>query len=203
MITDDASGEIWNVYDAAIHGAAMEIERHAMGIGCRLAKAREEGDEMRARELRAQLIAMQQVKRYVLKKSELAYRTVYGKSRKDRQMTNGKRKGKNGELEFARLCRDEGFDARRTAQYCGKTGDAADVIGLPGVHVEVKRVERLNIDDAMAQARRDSQKSGRVPIVAHRKNNCEWLITMTAADWFEMFREWRGENSEVRKNEQK
>ena len=60
----------------------MEIERHAMGIGCRLAKAREEGDEGRARELRAQLIAMQQVKRYVLKRSERAYRTVYGKSRK-------------------------------------------------------------------------------------------------------------------------
>ena len=28
-------------------------------------------------------------------------------------MTNGKRKGKNGELEFARLCRDEGSAAWR------------------------------------------------------------------------------------------
>lgn len=195
MITDDASGEIWGVYDAAIHGAAMEIKRHAMGIGCRLAKAREEGNERRARELRAQLIAMQQVQRYVLKRSELAYRTVYGKSRKDRQMTNGKRKGKNGELEFARLCRDEGFDARRTAQYCGKTGDAADVIGLPGVHVEVKRVERLNVSDAMAQAVRDSAKSGKVPIVAHRKNNEGWLVTMRAQDWFKLYREWSGEES--------
>lgn len=107
-------------------------------------------------------------------------------------MTNGKQKGKRGELEFARLCRANGWEVRRTAQYCGNTGEAADVVGLPGVHVEVKRVERLNIDDAMSQARRDSKKSGRVPIVAHRKNNCEWLITMSASDWFEMFREWRG-----------
>ncbi len=110
-------------------------------------------------------------------------------------MTNGKQKGKRGELEFARLCRANGWNVRRTAQYCGNTGDAADVVGLPGVHVEVKRVERLNIEDAMAQARRDSKKSGRVPIVAHRKNNREWLITMRAADWFDMFREWRGEES--------
>ena len=65
------------------------------------------------------------------------------------------------------------------------------MVGLPGVHVEVKRVERLNIEDAMSQARRDSQRSGRVPIVAHRKNHCEWLITMTAEDWFEMLKEWR------------
>ena len=111
-------------------------------------------------------------------------------------MTNGKQKGKRGELEFARLCHANGWEVRRTAQYCGNTGEAADVVGLPGVHVEVKRVERLNIDDAMAQARRDSKKSGRVPIVAHRKNNCEWLITMTAEDWFEMFREWRGESND-------
>lgn len=111
-------------------------------------------------------------------------------------MTNGKQKGKRGELEFSRLCRANGWEVRRTAQYCGNTGEAADVVGLPGVHVEVKRVERLNIEDAMAQARRDSQKSGRVPIVAHRKNNCKWLITMTAEDWFDMFRDWRGESND-------
>ena len=105
-------------------------------------------------------------------------------------MTNGRRKGKRGELEFCRKCRECGWGVRRTAQYCGNTGEAADVVGLPGVHVEVKRVERLNIDDAMSQARRDSKKSGRVPIVAHRKNNCEWLITMTAKDWFRLYQEY-------------
>ena len=107
-------------------------------------------------------------------------------------MTNGKRKGKNGELEFVRLCKAEGFTARRTAQYCGNTGNAADVTGLAGVHVEVKRVERLNVSDAMAQAVRDSAKSGRVPMVAHRKNNEGWLVTMRAQDWFKLYREWIG-----------
>lgn len=102
---------------------------------------------------------------------------------------NSKAKGKRGELEFAALCREHGYDCRRTAQYCGNTGEAADVVGLPGIHVEVKRVERLNIDDAMAQAIRDS-KGLKPVIVAHRKNNCEWLITMRAEDWFPQYAEW-------------
>lgn len=99
-------------------------------------------------------------------------------------------KGKRGEREFASLCRQQGYDARRTAQYCGKTGDASDVIGLPGVHVEVKRVERLNLYDAIAQAVRDATAAGRgdIPIVASRKNDCGWLVTMRAEDFFTMYR---------------
>ena len=101
-------------------------------------------------------------------------------------MTNSRAKGKRGELEFARLCCYEGYDARRGQQYSGIEGQ--DVVGLPGVHVEVKRVERLNIEDAMAQAVRDAGE--KVPIVAHRKNNCKWLVTMRAEDWFDLFRAW-------------
>lgn len=101
-------------------------------------------------------------------------------------MTNGKQKGKRGELELARLFRDQGYEARRTAQYCGNTGEAADVIGLPGIHVECKRAERLNIVDAVDQARRDA-KDG-LPAVFHRKNHCEWLVTMRAEDWFKLYR---------------
>ena len=101
---------------------------------------------------------------------------------------NSHEKGKRGEREFARLCRDEGYEARRGQQYNGLEGQ--DVVGLPGVHIEVKRVERLNIYDAIAQARRDGES--KVPIVAHRKNNSEWLITMTAGEWFKLYREWEG-----------
>ena len=102
---------------------------------------------------------------------------------------NSKQKGARGEREFASLCRSEGYTVRRTVQYAGRVEDAADVIGLPGVHVEVKRVERLNIEDAMSQTRRDAQGDA-LPIVAHKRNNHEWLITMNAADWFKLYREW-------------
>lgn len=102
---------------------------------------------------------------------------------------NSKEKGKKGEREFATLCRKHGFEnARRGQQYNGLDGQ--DVVGLEGIHIEVKRVERLNIDEAMRQAIRDS-KEGEIPIVAHRRNREEWKVTMRAKDWFELYRAWR------------
>ncbi len=60
-------------------------------------------------------------------------------------------KGKRGERELAGTLRKYGFDSHRGQQYSGVNGDA-DVVGLPGIHVEVKRVERLNISEAMKQS---------------------------------------------------
>lgn len=108
---------------------------------------------------------------------------------------NSKQKGARGEREWASFCRDQGYDCRRTAQYCGNTGDASDVVGLPGVHIEVKRVEALNLDKAMSQAIHDS-KGQKMPIVAHRKNNAGWMVTMQAGDWFALYREWEAGNGE-------
>ncbi len=103
---------------------------------------------------------------------------------------NSKEKGKRGEREFAQICRQYGYDVRRTNQFCGNTGEAADCIGLDGIHCEVKRVERLNINDAMEQAIRDSKGKEDYPAVFHRKNNHEWLVTMRLDDWFELYKEW-------------
>ena len=100
---------------------------------------------------------------------------------------NSKRKGAEGERELARKLRDYGFKTRRGQQYCGANGDA-DVVGLPGIHIECKRVERLNLYDAMAQARIDACP-GEFPTVFHRRDRCEWLVTMTLDDWIKMYRE--------------
>ena len=96
-------------------------------------------------------------------------------------------KGAVGEREWASICREEGYDAHRGRQYHGGE-DSPDVVGLPLIHVEVKRVEALRLDDAMAQARRDA--GAKTPIVAHRKNRQPWMVTMLAADWFKLYREW-------------
>ena len=102
---------------------------------------------------------------------------------------NSREKGKKGEREFAKLCREHGFaNVRRGQQYSGIEGK--DVVGLDGVHIEVKRAERLNIEKALQQAERDKKK-GEIPIVAHRRNREEWKITMRAEDWFEFYRAWR------------
>ena len=102
---------------------------------------------------------------------------------------NSRAKGAAGERELAKKLREYGYDCRRSQQYCGANGDA-DVIGLPGIHIECKRVERLNIDDAMLQAIRD-RREGEFPAVFHRKNNGKWMVTMLLDDWQEIYREWR------------
>jgi len=105
---------------------------------------------------------------------------------------NSRQKGARGEREWAAKCREEGYDCRRGQQFSGLEGE--DVVGLPHIHCEVKRVERLCLDDAMAQSIRDCQ--GKIPIVAHRKNHAEWLVTMRAKDWFKLYREFEAGRGE-------
>lgn len=97
-------------------------------------------------------------------------------------------KGKKGERELAKLLRDWGYDTRRGQQYCGADG-SADVVGLPRIHIECKRVERLNLWQAILQAVRDCPK-GKLPAVFHRRNRETWLVTMRLEDWMEVYKEY-------------
>ena len=105
---------------------------------------------------------------------------------------NSKQKGARFERLLASKFRDHGYDARRTAQYCGNTGDASDVVGLPGIHIEAKHQERMQLYEWMAQAQRDAQAGGSdaLPAVFHKKNNADILVTMTFDDWMNLYREW-------------
>lgn len=109
-------------------------------------------------------------------------------------MTNSRAKGKRGELELAHKLRDYGYDTRRTAQSCGKFG-TADVEGLPYIHCEVKRNEKLNVYDAIEQAKRDHAE-GTTPAVFWRKNDHNWLVTMELSDWIRLYREWEAAHEE-------
>lgn len=103
---------------------------------------------------------------------------------------NSKQKGARFERQLASRFRDYGYEARRTAQYCGNTGDASDVIGLPGIHIEAKHQECMRLYEWMAQAKRDSDGTGRLPAVFHKKNNAEILVTMELDDFMQLYREW-------------
>lgn len=98
---------------------------------------------------------------------------------------NSKQKGKRGELEVAHILQEHGFDARRTAQFCGNTGDAADVIGLDGFHIEVKRCETTKIWDWIHQADRD-HKEDSVPLVVFRKSHEKWQVSLKLEDFLEI-----------------
>lgn len=93
-------------------------------------------------------------------------------------MINGRQKGKAGELELAKYLRENGFDEAKRGQQFRGGGDSPDVVGLPGCHVECKRVEQGNLYTWLDQARRDSAGTGRLPVVVHRRNRREWVAIL-------------------------
>ena len=109
---------------------------------------------------------------------------------------NSREKGKRGERQWRDELRANGYAARRGQQFAG-SADSPDVVcdQLRWIHFEVKAVERLNIEDAMEQARRDC--AGKVPIVAHKRSFRVWLVTMEAET---LFRFLRGDFQEKAEN---
>lgn len=103
---------------------------------------------------------------------------------------NSKQKGARFERAVAAMFRDYGYKAFRTAQYEGKTGDCADVEGVPYIHLECKHQQKMHLYDWIAQAVRDSQKKGKKPVVIHKANNKDVLVTMRFEDWIELYTEW-------------
>ena len=106
------------------------------------------------------------------------------------EMTNSKSKGARGERELSSKLREYGYNTRRGQQYCGANGDA-DVVGLPNIHIECKRVEKLNIYNAISQAKAVA-KENELHTVFHRKDRSEWLVTMTLEDWIKIYKEFEG-----------
>ena len=105
------------------------------------------------------------------------------------KIINSRRKGAVGEREFANLLRGYGYvNAKRGQQFRGSPG-SPDVVGVPGVHFEVKRTNRLKLYEALDQARKDSGLKS-IPVVAHRcdglkgRTSCrgDWLAILSFAD---------------------
>ena len=105
---------------------------------------------------------------------------------------NSKAKGARFERLLASKLREYGYNARRSVQYCGNTGEAADIVNLPGLHIEAKHQETMRLYEWIAQAKRDAKAGGegRLPAVFHKKNNAEILVTMTLDDFMNIYREW-------------
>ena len=107
-----------------------------------------------------------------------------------------KQKGARFELQIAHYLQDHGFpDVHRTAQHCGKTGDAGDVEGIAGLHIECKHVERLNLYSAYHQAVRDNnaKNNGDIPIVVHKKNRETVMVSLSLDDFIKIFSTYKKE----------
>lgn len=100
---------------------------------------------------------------------------------------NSRTKGKTGELELAAALRSQGFDSKRGQQFKGG-GDSPDVTGLPGFHIEAKRVEAGNLYVWLAQAVRDARIED-IPVVMHRRNKKPWVAILQLDDFLQLVKD--------------
>ena len=126
---------------------------------------------------------------------------------KAKKKINSKEKGARFERSLAGIFRDYGYsDSRRTAQYCGNTGDASDVVGLPGLHIEAKHQEAMRLYDWVEQAKRDAEANGegKIPVVFHKKNHAEILVTLPLDGFMQIYKDFELEftAAEIYRNEQ-
>ena len=91
-------------------------------------------------------------------------------------------KGAAGEREIVSALKAAGWPhADRTSN--GKAQNTrGDIMNGPqGVHIEIKRQEKLNICSALDQAISDANPLD-VPIVIHRPSRHEWMATLKLED---------------------
>lgn len=108
------------------------------------------------------------------------------KGGKDTSGKASQRKGADGERELAAVLREYGYEIKRVGSM--SFGEVPDLVGLPGVHIEVKRCEQVRLSEWMQQAERDSQhfKDG-LPAVFHRRSREGWRVTMNLADFMRLY----------------
>lgn len=99
---------------------------------------------------------------------------------------NSRNKGKRGERHVANILKEHGYDAKRGVQYQGSP-DSPDVVGLPGVHIEVKFTEHLNIWNALAQSERDAGED-EVPIVVFKRNRSKVYAVLEFEELIEIIK---------------
>ena len=97
------------------------------------------------------------------------------------------RKGADGERELVAILAGYGYQTERGGSLT--YGTVPDVTGLPGIHIEVKRQEALNLLGAIHQADADAERfQDGLPAVFHRRNRSPWLVSMTLENWMQIYK---------------
>lgn len=102
-------------------------------------------------------------------------------------------KGKRFERYVANLFKDWGYEAHRTAQYKGNTGEAGDVEGIPGIHIECKHYKAIGrVYEWYEQAERDARAAGKgeLPTVIFKADAQPPMVMMHFEDWILLYNEW-------------
>lgn len=87
-------------------------------------------------------------------------------------------KGAAAELEVAAILRERGWPHTRRTSDGRHQAERGDLAGGPaGVHLEVKRHEKLNVPAALRQVQADA-RSVDLPVLVHRPSRQEWMATL-------------------------
>lgn len=118
------------------------------------------------------------------------------KGGKDTSGKASQRKGTDGERELAAVLREYGYEIKRGGSM--SFGEVPDLVGLPGIHVEVKRREQVRLSEWMQQAEADSKRfRDGMPVVFHRRSREGWRVTMNLEDFMRLYdRQKAAENAD-------
>lgn len=83
-------------------------------------------------------------------------------------------KGGRGERAVIEKARDHGFIGVRTRSGGGQ--ERSDIVGIPGIAMESKWVERESVRAWFDQVAANC--GGDIPVVAHKRNHGPWLATL-------------------------
>ena len=109
-------------------------------------------------------------------------------------------KGRRAEQELAKIFQGYGYDVRPGAAL--SFGAEPDLVGLKGVHCELKRREHVDLSAALKQAAADAEKFGDgLPTVFHRTNRQGWRATMTLESWLELYKCYVNQKEELNAEE--
>ena len=100
-------------------------------------------------------------------------------------------KGARGERLLVHYLESLGMSVKRGYVFLKQS----DLIGIPGIHIECKFMEALNVRKAMAQAIEEAKKrKDGMPTVFWKKSREEWLTVMRTEDWVRLYKmaRWRG-----------
>ena len=99
-----------------------------------------------------------------------------------------RRKGGVGEREVVRALKDAGWPrAERTSNGRAQHARGDIAHGPEGVHVEVKRQERLNVPKAFRQIEADANPLD-IPVLVHRPSGQDWMATLPLSDLLDLLK---------------
>ena len=106
---------------------------------------------------------------------------------------SSQKKGRAAELELCHILNEAGIPAQPGAAL--NYGTDPDIKGIPGIHAEVKRHERIEIGAWMAQAETDAKRFGGHPCVFYRRSREPWRVAMPLTAFIEMYKGWTDEKT--------